>query len=94
MDLVAAPHHRVGERERLAARKPLEEDGHEERRELIVGDVAEDELVDLGCGQLVAVALALDEIDDAAHFVATKIVMCRVTASGSSNGGMLSAKCV
>ncbi len=65
VDLLPAAHHRVRERERLAARHPAEVDGHAERGELVVGDVAEDELVDLALGELAAVALALDELRDA-----------------------------
>ena len=48
VDRLAAPHHRVGQRERLGAREALEVDGHAERRQLVVGHVAarvrEDEL--------------------------------------------------
>ena len=75
IDLLAASHHRVGERKRLAAGEAAEEHRHQECRELVVGNVVEDELVELVGGELAAVALLLDELRDAAHFVATKIVM-------------------
>src|SRR4029450_12580038 len=61
----------VSERQRLVGREPSEVDGHAERRQLIVGDlaacVAEDELADLGRGQGPAVALALDQLGRSDH---------------------------
>ena len=38
--VLAAPHHRIGERERLAPRQPAEVDRHAERRELVVRHLA------------------------------------------------------
>ena len=73
VDRLAAPHHRVGERERLRGREPLEVDGHQKRGDLVVRHVAarvlEHELRDLVPGELVAVALALDQLGGADHGV-------------------------
>ena len=70
--------HRVGQHVRLARRQAAEEDGHAERRHLVVGHlaarVAEDQLGQLVVGQLLAVALALDQLGRADHLVATKTV--------------------
>ena len=58
--------HRVGEREGLGADQAAEVDGHQERGDLVVGDLAarvpEHELRDLLGGELAAVALALDQL--------------------------------
>ena len=69
LDRLAAADHRVGERERLRAREPLEVDRHQERGELVVGDLAagvgEHELGELVRVELLAVPLALDELGGA-----------------------------
>ena len=66
IDRLATPDHRVGERERLAARKPAEVDGHAERSHLVVRHVApgvaEDELGYLFRAELLAVAFALNQL--------------------------------
>src|ERR671922_39062 len=92
VDRLAAPDHRVGERERLRAGQPAEVDGHAERRHLVVGHlpagVAEDEVGDLVVAQGAAVALALDQLGGADHAVwATKTTGCRVTTSSPAKAG-------
>src|SRR6185503_4248697 len=85
---LAAADHRVGEHVRLVRRQSTEEDGHAERRHLVVGHlaarVAEDQLGELVVLQLFAVALALDELGRPNHFVATKMVVRPWTRNGSS----------
>ena len=67
----AAADERVRQRERLLGRQAAEVDGHAERGELVVGDlaarVAEHELADLLGVELAAVALALDQLGGADH---------------------------
>ena len=71
VERVAAPHHRVGERERLRRREPAEEHRHAEGGHLVVGHlvarVAEHELRDLVGVELAAVALALDQLGGTDH---------------------------
>jgi len=80
IDRLAAAHHRVRQRERLGRRQPPEVDRHQERRDLVVRDVAarvpEHELRDLLRGELGAVALPLDQLrrTDQPAFSATKMV--------------------
>src|SRR5581483_556411 len=66
VDRLAAVDQGLRERVRLTRRQPAEVDGHQERGDLVVGHrsvrVAEDELDDLLARELLAVALALDQL--------------------------------
>ncbi len=97
IDRLAARDHRVGERERLGARQPLEVHGHQKGGHLVVGHlatgVAEHELAQLVGGQLVAVALALDQLRGSdRHGSHTNTTTWRVASSGPSKGGRRSAR--
>ena len=78
VDRLAARDHRVGQRVRLGLGQAAEVDGHAERGHLVVrhlaARVAEDQLGQLVGGELMPVALALDQLGRADHFVATKTV--------------------
>ena len=92
VDRLAGLDHRLGEGVGLVAREPPEEDRHAERRQLVVrhlvARVAEHQLLQLGGGQLAAVALPLDQLCRTDHcFSATKIVERREQTSSPSNGG-------
>ena len=91
VDRVAASHHRVRERVRLASVQAAEIDGHAERRELVVGDlvtrVPEDEVGELRVGELPAVPLPLDEFCRADHLSATKTQGVRRARIGPSTSG-------
>src|SRR5262249_13186978 len=83
---------RLRHRLRLGRGQTAEVNGHEKRRHLVVGDravrVAEHQLLHLVGGELLAVALALDQsrgVDHASS--ATKTTDARRTRSGPSNGG-------
>ena len=71
VERLAGADHRVGERERLGRRQALEVDGHAPRRHLVVGHlvarVGEHELGELVGGELLAVALALDQVGGTDH---------------------------
>ena len=72
--------------------RPLEAHSHEERGHLVVGHVAsrvaEHQLGDLVAAELLAVALALDELGRPDHLSATKITGRRETTSGPSSAGI------
>ena len=99
IDRVAAPHHRIGERERLGARQALEVHRHAERRELVVryvaARIAEDELRQLLPAELLTVALALDQLRGTNHaaFSATKMTCLAVAWNGSASSGTSGARC-
>jgi hypothetical protein len=75
VERASARDHRVGQRVGLRGRHAAEVDGHAERRELVVRDlaarVAEDQLCDLAGGKLFPVPLPLDQLRRVDHFVAT-----------------------
>src|SRR4029077_16414175 len=70
---LAAPHHRLRQRERLDARHAAEDHGHQPRGHLAVGDVAEqvgaEQPVDLLGWMLAAVALAADYLECIHEFI-------------------------
>ena len=82
----AAADHRVGERIRLRRRHAAEVDGHAERGQLVVGDlaarVAEDQLGDLLGGKLLPVPLPLDQLGGMDHG-------CRIGVPGIPRPGAL-----
>ena len=88
IDRLAATDHRVGEHVRLALGEAAEEHGHAEGGHLVVrhltARVAEDQLGELVVGQLLPVALALDQLGRPDHVVATKMVLRPWTTNGSS----------
>ena len=92
IERLPAADHRVGEHVRLALREPAEEDGHAERGHLVVGHlaarIAEDQLGQLVVGELLPVALALDQLGRADHVVAKKIDgrLCVTNGSATSSG--------
>ena len=71
VERAAAADHRVGERVRLGRRHPAEVDGHAERGQLVVRDlaarVAEDQLRDLLGRKLLPVPLPLDQLGRVDH---------------------------
>jgi hypothetical protein len=75
VERASARDHRVGERVRLRRRHAAEVDGHAERRQLVVRDlasrVAENQLRDLAGRKLLPVPLPLDQLRRVDHFVAT-----------------------
>ncbi len=88
IDRLPATDHRVRQDVRLTLGQSAEVDGHAERSHLVVGNlaarVAEDQLGQLVVGELLPVALALDELRRPDHVVATKIVLRPWTTNGSS----------
>src|SRR5207248_11675342 len=68
VEALAGPHHRSRESRRLLRVHPAPDHGHAERGHLVVGNVALrvplNKSVDLVRGQLAAVALSLDELND------------------------------
>ena len=92
VEALAARDHRVGERQRLVRVEAAEVDRHQERGDLVVGNlaarVAEHELGQLLVREPLAVPLALDHLRRADHraFSATKIEVARRLRSGSSYG--------
>ena len=98
VERAAAPDHRVGERVRLGGGHALEVDGHAERGQLVVGDlaagVAEDQLRDLLRRELLAVPLPLDQLGRADHDLpATKTQWVERVWNGSVSSGTRSARC-
>ncbi len=81
IDRLAASDHRVGQRVRLGLGEAPEVHRHAERGQLVVGNlaagVAEDQLGQLLGPELLPVALALDQLGRADHFVATNTVGLR-----------------
>ena len=100
IECLAGADHRVRERERLGGGEPVEVDGHAPRGHLVVGHlvarIAEHELGELVRAELLAVALALDQLGGTDHraFSATKTLHRRVTASPSGRSGTFVASCL
>ena len=86
VERATAADHRIGERVRLCRRHPAEVDGHAERGQLIVRDlaprVAEDQLRDLVGGKLLPVPLPLDQLGGMDHG-------CRIGVPGIPRPGAL-----
>ena len=85
VDRLAAPDHRVRQRERLRRGQAAEADGHQERGHLVVGHlaarVAEDELAQLVRRELLPAPLPLDQLGRADHGAQTKTTTWRVQVS-------------
>ncbi len=90
VEALAAGDHGIGPRRQLGRRQAPEEDRHEQRRRLLVGDLAAgvgvDEPVDLLVGELAAVALGADDLDGvhgSTRRVVTWLVLLRQGRAGT-----------
>ena len=94
---LAGPHHRRGQRGGLLRVHPAPHHGHAERRHLVIGNVALrvplDESVDLVSGQLAAVALSLDELNDPHAVYGFPIVFSSSRSCLSTHATMRTSAC-